>query len=405
MPKNILIFADGTGNEGGLLPDESRTNVYKLYRATRIGPDSLVNPVGQIAFYVPGVGTPGTTPPTRWRRIMKGSDQAIGGGLTNQIVDCFSAIISVWKPGDRIYLFGFSRGAYCVRCVAHVLEKVGIPTKENGSPLSLEPRQLRKIAKAGVKTIYKLGLPRPDWSQAELDASAFITSHESATGASLGATPYAICIFDAVAAVGWLHFTASWFIKKLPFVSRNYDMHFVPEVAFARHAMAIDEYRRDFERVRWGGSKTVPDGDLDGITRFGQVWFAGNHSDIGGSYPENESRLSDIALQWMTNFIEKELPEKARVQVNRDLLRCFPSPDGMMHDELMVGHTSANIHFWAAAERRVDAQGELHPTVLERLRLPSVRNYSGFGLYRPNALRDHPQATEFYQQMPEGTPD
>ena len=168
MPKNILIFADGTGNEGGLLPDESRTNVYKLYRATRIGPNSLVNPIGQIAFYVPGVGTPGTTPPTWWRRAMKGIDQAIGGGLTNQIVDCFAAIISVWKPGDRIYLFGFSRGAYCVRCVAHVLEKVGIPTKDNGRPLSLEPRQLRKIAKEGVKTIYKFGLPRPDWSQPRL---------------------------------------------------------------------------------------------------------------------------------------------------------------------------------------------------------------------------------------------
>ena len=54
MGKNILIFADGTGNEGGLLPDESRTNVYKLYIATRTGLDSIINPSQQIAFYVPG---------------------------------------------------------------------------------------------------------------------------------------------------------------------------------------------------------------------------------------------------------------------------------------------------------------------------------------------------------------
>jgi hypothetical protein len=58
MGKNILIFADGTGNEGGLLPDESRTNVYKLFRATRPGPDTIVDPAKQIAFYVPGIGTP-----------------------------------------------------------------------------------------------------------------------------------------------------------------------------------------------------------------------------------------------------------------------------------------------------------------------------------------------------------
>jgi uncharacterized protein (DUF2235 family) len=63
MAKNILIFADGTGNEGGLLPDESRTNVYKLFRATRTGPDSPIDPAKQIAFYIPGLGTyaPGET--------------------------------------------------------------------------------------------------------------------------------------------------------------------------------------------------------------------------------------------------------------------------------------------------------------------------------------------------------
>ena len=71
MGKRILVFADGTGNEGGLLPDESRTNVYKLYRATRTGPDSIVDPHEQLAFYVPGVAPPcpatraGSTAPRR----------------------------------------------------------------------------------------------------------------------------------------------------------------------------------------------------------------------------------------------------------------------------------------------------------------------------------------------------
>lgn len=159
MPRNILIFADGTGNEGGLIPDESRTNVYKLYRATRTGPDSNIDPSRQIAFYIRGVGTPGASAVGFWRGIWEGLQQVIGAGLTSRIVDCYVAIISVWQPGDRIYLFGFSRGAYTARCVAHVLELVGIPTKVNGDPLSLEPTALRSVAKTGVKTMYALGLP------------------------------------------------------------------------------------------------------------------------------------------------------------------------------------------------------------------------------------------------------
>jgi hypothetical protein len=178
-----------------------------------------------------------------------------------------------------------------------------------------------------------------------------------------------------------------------------YDMHFVRDVPFARQAMAIDEYRRDFVRVPWGGTGTVSDGDIDAVTRFAQVWFAGNHSDIGGSYPENESRLSDITLQWMANFISNEIPdEAARIVINKDLLHLYPSCDGMMHDELMVGHgPSRRIHFWAAAERRVDPIGELHETVLERLRLPNVRNYIGYGPYRPKSLMEHQKAREFYK--------
>jgi uncharacterized protein (DUF2235 family) len=399
MPKNILVFADGTGNEGGLLPDESRSNVYKLYRATRTGPDTTIDPQTQIAFYIPGVGTPGITPPSALKRIWKGIEQAVGGGLTTQIVDCYAAIISVWSPGDRIYLFGFSRGAYCARCVAHVLEVIGIPTTEaSGVPLSLEPRSLRSVAKRAVTTLYRLGLPQPNEVKRSQNAATFRKSHNCATGIDVGAIPFAICIWDAVGAVGWLHFGMSKLVRLLPFVSDNYDLHFPPDIQFARHAMAIDEYRRDFLRVPWGGSKTVPDGSIENVTRFRQVWFAGNHSDIGGSYPENESRLSDITLEWMKVFLTKELPDQAtRVVIDDDLLSPYPSSSGMMHDELMVAHTRANLHIWPAAERKVDPTGELHETVIERLKMPSVRNFVGYGPYRPKSLSEHPKAAEFYR--------
>src|SRR5260370_18950690 len=94
----------------------------------------------------------------------------------------------------------------------------------------------------------------------------------------------------------------------LPISSSKYDYHFPPDIKFARHAIAIDEYRRDFLRVPWGGSGTVPDDSIENVTRFRQVWFAGNHSDIGGNFPEKESRFSDLTLKGWKNFIARELP-------------------------------------------------------------------------------------------------
>jgi uncharacterized protein (DUF2235 family) len=392
MSRNILIFADGTGNEGGLIPDESRTNVYKLYRATRTGPDSNIDPNRQIAFYIRGAGTPTANAVGMLRGLWEVFQQTIGAGLTSRIVDCYAAIISVWQPGDRIYLFGFSRGAYTARCVAHVLELVGIPTKANGRPLSLEPTALRAVAKAGVQTMYAFGLPVKNLDKRRRNLEAFRATHECLIGAGTGAIPYFVGVWDTVAALGWAHLA----LTKM--FSPAYDVHFVPGIPFARHAMAIDEYRRDFVRVPWGGSGTVPNGDIAGVTRFRQVWFAGNHADIGGSYPENESRLSDIALKWMVDFINKEIPDEgARVAINEDFLNLNPSYDGMMHDELMVGHGPAHkIHFWPAGERKVDPTGELHETVISRLGLTNVRNYVGYGPYRPKSLAEHRIAKQFY---------
>jgi uncharacterized protein (DUF2235 family) len=395
MSRNILIFADGTGNEGGLIPDESRTNVYKLYRATRTGPDSNIDPNRQIAFYIRGVGTPTANGVGVWRSLWEVSQQMIGAGLTSRIVDCYVAIISVWQPGDRIYLFGFSRGAYTARCVAHVLELVGIPTKANGHSLSLEPTALRAVAKAGVRTMYAFGLPVKNLDKRKRDLETFRATHDCLIGVGTGAIPYFVGVWDTVAALGWTHLALS------KVFSPAYDEHFVPGILFARHAMAIDEYRRDFVRVPWGGSGTVPDGDIAGVTRFRQVWFAGNHSDVGGSYPENESRLSDIALKWMVDFINKEIPdEAARVAINEDFLNLNPSYDGMMHDELMVGHGPAHkIHYWPAGERKVDPTGELHETVMSRLGLANVRNYVGYGPYRPKSLAEQRIAKQFYQDI------
>lgn len=396
MARNILIFADGTGNEGGLLPDASCTNVYSLYRATRVGPDLPIDPEKQLAFYVPGIGTPlpGQQQTLR-RRLDQTIEQTLGTGLTKRIVACYAAILGTWRPGDRLYLFGFSRGAYTVRCLAHVLELIGLPTESNGSQIDLDPVQLQKLAPAAVDILYSWGLPRKDLERRDLAAEAFRKEHKCQTDPEIGAVPYFIGVWDTVAALGWAHFGP--ILEWLHLWPLNYDQHFPQTVRFARHAMAIDEYRRDFVRVPWGGSGTVFDSPPEELEKFVQIWFAGNHADIGGSYPSNEFRLSDIALQWMSNFVENELPPGARVYIDRNVLKCSPSCAGMMHDECMVKIDGTPFR-WYPADRNVPSDAALHDTVYDRLKMKEVRNFTGYGPYRPAPLRNHDKAKVYFSK-------
>jgi hypothetical protein len=140
----------------------------------------------------------------------------------------------------------------------------------------------------------------------------------------------------------------------------------------------------------------LPPGRLNEPDVFEQIWFAGNHADIGGSYPETESRLSDISLQWMVDFITKTSPEEGRVEVDPAYMALCPSPDGMMHDECMVGIGGSPAH-WYPADRDVPVDAVLHPTVYERLALPSVRNYTSYAKYRPAPLRNHSKAKAYFE--------
>ena len=212
MPKNVLIFSDGTGQAGGLMPDEARSNVYKLFRATRVGPESTVDPARQLAFYDPGLGSRSDGGGFRtewWRRIYNRLSQATGLGLTQNIIDCYAAIIRLYEPGDRIYLFGFSRGAYTARCVGGVLKYCGVPTRmPDGSPLKRDPASAKAIAADAVRNVYQFGSSiRGDPYRQDRYALArrFRERHGSGTPEHANVAPYLIGVWDTVAALG-----ASW---------------------------------------------------------------------------------------------------------------------------------------------------------------------------------------------------
>jgi uncharacterized protein (DUF2235 family) len=152
MPKNIVIFSDGTGQAGGITFDEMRTNVYKLYRATRVGPDTAIDPQEQVAFYDPGLGSPadGSHIKVKWARsIYNFVSMATGLGITANIIDCYAALIRLYREGDRIFLFGFSRGAYTVRSLAGVISYCGIPRQLPGEvPLPMDVQGSRRLARS-----------------------------------------------------------------------------------------------------------------------------------------------------------------------------------------------------------------------------------------------------------------
>jgi T6SS, Phospholipase effector Tle1-like, catalytic domain len=144
MAKNIVVFSDGTGQDGGARPEQRISNIYKMYRSSRDHADTGIDPSQQVVFYDAGLGTDigatALTAPIRFVQKLLGS--VMGAGIKRNIADCYEFIINHYQAGDRIFLFGFSRGAYTVRSLANLLMLCGVPTKAGSGPLM----RFRKIA-------------------------------------------------------------------------------------------------------------------------------------------------------------------------------------------------------------------------------------------------------------------
>ena len=175
--------------------------------------------------------------------------------------------------------------------------------------------------------------------------------------------------------------------------SKNYDRFLSGEVGFARHALAIDEERANFRQVGWASSKTVARKQTQTPAWLKQVWFAGCHSDIGGSYPESESRLSDIALSWMVDELTECVPD---VQIREDMLNTFGDPSGLQHRQIYM-LDKLGLMKWKLNPRYVSGEGELHPSVIERFESGPVPVLEAVEPYRPEQLRNHPEVKDYYE--------
>jgi uncharacterized protein (DUF2235 family) len=301
MSRNIVFCADGTWSGPGEPDDDGTpqtTNVFKLFenlgaadtldtaQSEKERERTLTDADGsvlQIAKYLHGVGDSKNF----LSRLLGGS---IGSGLIARIVRGYTFLSRNYAAGDRIFIIGFSRGAYTVRALAGLVAAKGLL-----DPTKLDLTDKERAYRLGSAVWYEHRRDRlqgnTDWlgelEEAVLDLPAFFTRPPPADQ-RVAVSIEAVAVWDTVGALGIPEYNAQ---QMRVDTFRFADLRLSPMVSRGFHAVAVDEIRQDFTPTLW-----------DADPRITQVLFAGAHSDVGGGYPKtnNESGLSDGSLTWMT---------------------------------------------------------------------------------------------------------
>ena len=305
MSKNIAFFADGTwngpdkdDNDDGV-PDP--TNVFLLFDQLE-GDDTpetklLKNEqeqmatdadgtVTQMAKYINGVGDSSNV----IKKILGGT---FGAGMITRIVRGYTYISRCYEPGDRIYIAGFSRGAYTARALGGMICTLGLLNAKRFDGLEDRKKAYRLGIAAWIQYRAKSGAPSGLLADVR---SSFLNDLRFITNAELKADDYlpdvgieAIGVWDTVGSLGIPDYNADTGRSDV-FQFTNTTLSKKVKKGF--HAVSIDEQRADFVPTLWD--------PRDGIT---QMWFVGAHADIGGGYPVR--KLSNIALMWMAGQLQQ----------------------------------------------------------------------------------------------------
>ena len=283
MPKRIVVCSDGTGNTA---IKGRGTNVFKLFEAVdldshRFDPD--VTP--QIAIYDDGVGTEQFKP----LKIFGG---ATGWGLSRNVKHLYKELARVYDPGDEIYMFGFSRGAFTIRTLVGFIATCGLVDPEKLNPKTSGNLQ-STVAKAyrAYRKCYRPWLWRLFAQPSKNAGEQFKNEHSSSGDVKVRF----VGVWDTVDAVG-LPFHLSDVLNATIYQFKFPDRTLSPIVQRACHALAIDDQRQSFHPLMW---QERP-GDQ---SRISQVWFAGAHSNVGGGYPKQGMSL--VALDWLLTQAEQ----------------------------------------------------------------------------------------------------
>ena len=266
MGKRLVVCCDGTWNtarqgRGGV---PCPTNVVKLKEALA---ERDAAGVRQRVYYREGVGT-------KFGELLRGG--AFGLGLSQNVVDAYTWLVRTYEPGDEVFLFGFSRGAFTARSLAGLVRRSGI----------LRPEHAGRVREAW--TLYR------DASATDATAAEFRARFSTERRIRF------IGVWDTVGALGIPVLGPRWARPMWQQINKRWSFHDTrlgPEVDGAFQALAIDEQRSVFEPTLWRADPGAHGQELE------QVWFAGHHCGVGGGL--TDGRMSDVALLWMAERAAK----------------------------------------------------------------------------------------------------
>ncbi len=277
--KRLVVCCDGTWNypQQKDEQDEAPTNVARLFAMLRYGPAASSTGAFQLAYYEPGVGA------APWERLNGG---AIAQGIDRLTIRAYEWLMNVHAEGDEIFLFGFSRGAYNVRCLAGMLDRFGLLATERfpaGWSRRASIRELLVAYAYGGRYQGEL----PDLTGARRPRIRMIGVWDTVSAVGFADTVSKIARVYAPHLTSWLELPPPQVMgigyTPVPDLTLGEFPGIVDE---AYQALAIDDLRVTYAPVLWKNHRNRQ-----------QVWFTGRHSNVGGGY--RDQRLAELALKWM----------------------------------------------------------------------------------------------------------
>lgn len=276
MPRQIVLCCDGTNNN--LTGGESDTNVVRLCQLLRSHGGA-----GQVVFYDPGVGNPGELPgATIWDGLKRRGERiaglAFGRGVYENMAECYQFLMTHYRPGDQIYVFGFSRGAFTARSVAGLVNMFGI----------LQPHMVSMVPSLLHIYFSNRGGDRDRARQRIARQTTQLFADDAAQHVNI----HFVGVWDTVASVGMppfsKQFTARADVNNKRFLN-------------VRQALALDEFRAQFAPRQYVEPNGQYRSDQGLPVTLRQLWFTGAHSDVGGGYAPERLALADRAMAWLVS--------------------------------------------------------------------------------------------------------
>ncbi|KAL8672650.1 MAG: hypothetical protein Q9168_002891 [Polycauliona sp. 1 TL-2023] len=291
--KRLIACCDGTWLDStmGLMDKKIPvpSNVTRISHAIKA---KSFDGIPQIAFYQPGVGTEGGP----FSRLLGG---ATGDGLAGNIRETYAFLANNYSNGDEIFLLGFSRGAFTARSVAGLIAGAGLLTKSGLPHLAEVFKDFQQRRNPNYRPANP-DVPFPQKPSAADPRYRELLEHQGLT--RLGINIKVVAVWDTVGSLGiprvrWLSRFRLQDQSSKEF--RFYDTSLDNCIENAYQALALDENRTAFSPAVW----EKPQGNM---TNLRQVWFPGDHSNIGGGHPDQG--MANITLAWMmsqlTPFID-----------------------------------------------------------------------------------------------------